>query len=80
MNIELAISVLDKEKVSWDELDECCKNNVIAKPNAINLYFSLVKSKAAFTPRINNNKYANNKKVTPIKPNSSPIAAKIKSV
>lgn len=27
-NIELAISVLDKEKVSWDELDECCKNNV----------------------------------------------------
>lgn len=57
-----------------------CNNKVIAKPNAINLYFSLVKSKAAFMPRINNNKYANNKKVTPIKPNSSPIAAKIKSV
>lgn len=27
-NIELAIAVLDKEKVSWDDLDECCENNV----------------------------------------------------
>lgn len=27
-NIELAIAVLDKEKVSWDKLDECCENNV----------------------------------------------------
>lgn len=27
-NIELAIAVLDKEKVSWDNLDECCENNV----------------------------------------------------
>ncbi|MGN0395703.1 MAG: hypothetical protein ACI4EF_10085 [Coprococcus sp.] len=27
-NIELAIAVLDKEKVNWDKLDECCENNV----------------------------------------------------
>ena len=27
-NIELVIAVLDKEKVNWDNLDECCENNV----------------------------------------------------
>lgn len=27
-NIKLVIGVLDKEKVRWDKLDECCENNV----------------------------------------------------
>lgn len=27
-NIELVIAVLEKEKVNWDNLDECCENNV----------------------------------------------------
>ena len=56
------------------------KANIDVIPEANNMPKVSLHSRAILTPRHNTIKYRHNKNAAPIKPNSSPTTAKIKSV